>query len=81
MATSRHRGSAEGARLLAPVQDAQGPGAGREGRTSGAGGGEGPEQAHLDGRRSSRPGLVLYLALDGVYHPLRTAFPNNPTLE
>lgn len=26
-------------------------------------------------------GLVLYLALDGVYHPLRTAFPNNPTLE
>ena len=25
-------------------------------------------------------GLVLYLALDGVYHLLRAAFPNNPTL-
>lgn len=25
-------------------------------------------------------GLVLYLALDGVYHPIRAAFPSNPTL-
>ena len=25
-------------------------------------------------------GLVLYLALDGVYHPIWAAFPNNPTL-
>jgi len=25
-------------------------------------------------------GLVLYLALDGDYHPIRAAFPNNPTL-
>ena len=26
-------------------------------------------------------GLVLYLALDGVYHPIRSAFPSKPTLE
>ena len=25
-------------------------------------------------------GLVLYLALDGAYHPIWAAFPNNPTL-
>ena len=26
-------------------------------------------------------GLVLYVALDGVYHPIRSAFPSKPTLE
>ena len=26
-------------------------------------------------------GLVLYLALDGVYHPIRAAISNNPTQE
>jgi hypothetical protein len=26
-------------------------------------------------------GLVLYVALDGVYHPISAAFPNNATLE